>query len=96
MLDYELQFIDAQDQRDPFWDDDLYDQRELEFKHIFSKPPERTEYDNINTDSHVSDKLRYASIDLRTVFPQRFNTSRLPKFRRRFDFIKCQNSVIDT
>ena len=51
------------------------------YKHNFDKPPEQIEDDDIFTDSHVSDKLRSALIDLWTVHPQLPNTSLLPKFR---------------
>ena len=89
------QFIGPQFQRDPYWDIDLYHQEKLEFKHSSDKSLEQTDEYDIFTDSHKSDKLRYALIDKWTVNPQQPNTSTLPKIRPRPIFKKCQNPVID-
>ena len=63
ILDYDQQFIDPHFQADPFWSDYLYDPEKFELKHNFNKPTGLIEDDDIFTDSHLSDKLRYAVID---------------------------------
>ena len=50
ITDHEPQFIDSHYQQDPYWNDDLYDQQKLEYKHNFNKPPEQIEEDDIITD----------------------------------------------
>ena len=61
-------------------------EEKLELKNNFDKSPEQNEGDVLITDSLVSDKLRYALIDLRTVNSQPLNISPLPKFRPPFTF----------
>ena len=66
---YEPHCIDPHYQRDPYWNDEYHDQEKLEYKHIFNKPPEQIEGDEIIMDSHVSGKLSYALIGLWTDSP---------------------------
>ena len=94
--DYQPQFFDPHYQRDPYWDNHLYNQEKVEFKHSFDKLPEKIKDDDIFTDSHVSDKHRYALIDFWTVNPQLTNTSSLPNFRPPLNFEKRHYPVIDT
>ena len=68
--DYEPQFRDQQYQRDLYWDDDVYDQEKLGFRNSSDKSLEQIEDDDIITDSHVPNKLRYPLIDLWTGNPQ--------------------------
>ena len=65
------------------------------FKHNFNKSLKQNEDDDKITDSHVSDKLRYALIDLRTSNPDMPHTSPLPIFRQPPNFKKRQNPVFD-
>ena len=58
MPDFEPKFSDPGYQRDPYWDDYLYNQQKLRFKHNFEKSPEQIENADIITDSQVLDKLR--------------------------------------
>ena len=94
--EYEPQIIDPHYQRNPYWNDDLYDQKKLEYKHKFNTPPELFEDDEKIIDSNVSDKLGHSSIDLWTVNPQMPNTLPLPKFRPATNLRKCHKLVIDT
>ena len=93
---WEPKFTDTQYQWDPPWDDDLYNQKKLQFKKNFDKLLEQTEVDAIITNSHVSNQLRKALIDLWTVNPQLPLTSPLPNFTPQPNFTKGQNSVIET
>ena len=52
---------------EPYWDEELYDQDKLEYKDTYNKPNDQIESDDLITDAHVSDALRYALIDLWTV-----------------------------
>ena len=76
----ESYFNDPQNRRGQYWDEELYNQEKVQFKHRINKTPERTEYDGINTDSHLSDKVRYASIIPWTVNSQLPNNSPIPSF----------------
>ena len=69
VLDYEQQFIDPQYQQGPHWDHDLYHQEKLEFGHNFNKSPVKIEEDDIILESHESEKLRYALMDMWTNNP---------------------------
>ena len=71
----EPQFIHPQYQRDPYWDDDLYDQEKLEFNHKFDESLKRTEDEDLITELCLSDKLRYALTDLWTFNLQLHPTS---------------------
>ena len=61
---YDAYFVDPQYGLDPYWDEDLYDQEKLEYKETYNKPNDQIECDDLITDAHVSDALRYALIDL--------------------------------
>ena len=41
----------------------------MEYTETYNKPSDQTESDNLFTDAHVSDALRYALTDLWTVNP---------------------------
>ena len=77
---YDAYFVDAQYRLDPYWDEDLYDQDKLEYKDTYNKPNDQIECDDLITDAHVPDALRYALIDLWTVNPHLPDTSALPNF----------------
>ena len=57
-------FVDPQYGLDPYWDEDLYHQDKLEYKETYNKPNDQVECDDMITDAHVSDAVRYALIDL--------------------------------
>ena len=63
VLAYDTYFFDPQYGFDPYSDEELYDQDELEYKDTYNKPSDQIEYDDLITDAHVSDALRYALID---------------------------------
>ena len=92
---YDPYFVDPQYGLDPFWDEEIYDQDKLEYKDTHNKPDEQIECDNLITDAHVSDALRYAVIDLWTVNPRLPDTSTLPNFRPRPQNHQRQIAVID-
>ena len=79
----------------PYWDEDLYDQDKLEYKDTYNKPNDQFESDDLITDAHVSDALRYALIDLWRVNPHLPDTSALPNFQRRPQNQQRQTAVID-
>ena len=80
---YDAYFVDPQYGFDPYWDEELYDQDKLEYKNTYNKPNDQVECDDLITDAHVSDVLRYALIDLWTANPHLPDTSALPNFRPR-------------
>ena len=80
---YNPYFVDPQYGFDPYWDEEIYDQDKLQYKDTYNKPNNQIESDDLITDAHVSDALRYAVIDLWTVNPQLPDTSPLPNFRLR-------------
>ena len=92
---YDTYFVDSQYGFDPYWDEDLYDQDKLEYKDIYNKPNDQIESDDLITDAHVSDALRYALIDLRTVNPRLPDTSALPNFQWRPQNQQRQKAIID-
>ena len=53
----------------------------MKYKDTYNKPKDQIESDDLITEAHVSDALRYALIDLRTVNPHLPNTSALPNFQ---------------
>ena len=53
----------------------------MEYKDTYKKPNRQIEIDDLITDAHVSDVLRYALIDFWTVNPHLPDTSTLPNFR---------------
>ena len=92
----EPHFIDHYHQRDPYWSDDPFGQQTLDFGHISNKSTEQIEDDDIITDSHELDQLRYSLTDIWTVNPLLPNTSLLPTFRSQLAFKKRQKPVLDT
>ena len=92
---YDTYYVDPQYGLDPYWDEELYDQNKLEYKDTHNKPSDQIECDDLITDAHVSDALRYAMIDLRTVNPHLPNTSALPNFQPRPQNLQRQTAVID-
>ena len=88
-------FVDPQYGFDPYWDEEIYDQDKLEYKDAYNKPNDQFESDDLITDAHVSDALRYAVIDSWTVNPQLPDTSPLPNFRPRPQNQQRQIAVID-
>ena len=65
-------FVDHQYGLDP------PDQENLEYRHNCNTPAEQIDEDDIIINSHVSDKVRHALIDLWTSNPQLPGTSPLP------------------
>ena len=64
IIAYDTHFVDSRYGRDNYWDDDSYDQDKLEYRNNHIKPNDQIESTDLNTDSHASDPLRYAIIDL--------------------------------
>ena len=92
---YDTYFVDPQYGLHPYWDEDLYDHDKLEYKDTYKKPNDQIESDNLITDAHVSDALRYALIDLWTVNPQLSDLSALPNFQPRPKNQQRQTAVIE-
>ena len=92
---YDTYFVDPQYGLDPYWDKELYDQEILKYKDTYNKPNDQIESDDLYTDEHVSDALRYALIDLWTVHPHLPDTSALPNFQPRPQNLQKQTAVID-
>ena len=92
---YDTYFVDPEYGLDPYWDEQLYDQDKLEYKDTYNKPNDRNESDDLITDAHISDAVRYALIDLWTVNPHLPVTSALPKFQLRPQNLQRQTAVID-
>ena len=67
----------------------------MEYKDGYNKPNDQIEYDDLITDAHVSNALRYALIDLWTVNPHLPDTSALPIFQPRPQNQQRQTAVID-
>ena len=92
---YDAYFVDPQYGFDPYWDEEVYDRDKLEYKDTYNKPNDQIECDDLITDAHVSNVLRYALIDLWTVNPQLPDTSALPNFRPRLQNQQRHTAVID-
>ena len=92
---YDIYFVDPQYGLDPYWVEYLYDQDKLEYKDAYNKPNDQIESDDLITDAHVSDALRYALIDLWTVNPHLPDTSALPNFQPRLPNQQRQIPAID-
>ena len=92
---YDPYFVDPQYGFEPYWDEEINDQDKLVYKDTYNKPIDQIESDDLITDAHVSDSLRYAVIDLWTVNPQLPDTSPLPNFRPRPRNQQRQIAVID-
>ena len=67
----------------------------MEYEDTYNKPGEQIEGDDLITDAHVSDALRYGLIDLRTLNPFLPDTSALPNFQPRQQNQQRQKAVID-
>ena len=92
---YDAYFIVPQYGLDPYWDEELYDQDKLEYKDTYNERSDQIECDDLITDAHVSDALRYALIDLWTVNPHLPDTSALPNFQPRPQNLQRQTAVLD-
>ena len=92
---HDTYFVDPQYGLDPYWDEELNGQDKLEYKDTYNKPNDRIESDDLITDAHVSDALRYALTDLWTVNPHLPDTSALPNFQSRPQNLQWQTAVID-
>ena len=92
---YDTYFVDPQYGLDPSWDEELYDHDKLQYKYTCNKPNDQIESDDLITDAHVSDALRYALIDLWTVNPYLPDTSALPNLQPRPQNQQRQTAVID-
>ena len=95
VVTYDAYFVDPQNGLDPYWNEELYDQDKLEDKDTYNKPSDQIESDDLITDAHVSDTLRYALIDLWTLNPHLPDTSALPNFQPRLQNQQRQTAVID-
>ena len=67
----------------------------MEYEDTYNKPNDQIESDDLITDAHLSDALRYALIDLWTVNPHLPDTSALPNFQPRPQIQQRQIVVID-
>ena len=67
----------------------------MEYIDVYNKPDYQIESDDLITDAHVSDALRYALIDLWTVNPHSLVTSALPNFQPRPQNQQRQIAVTD-
>ena len=95
VIAYDTYFVDTQYGLALYWDEDLYDQDKLEYKDTYNKPIDQIESDDLITDAHVSDALRYAIIDLWTVNPHLSDISALPNFRPRPQNQQRQKAVFN-
>ena len=66
----------------------------MEYKDTYNKAKNQFESDNLITDAHVSDALRYALLDLWTVTSHLRDTTRLPNFQPRPQNKQRQIAVI--
>ena len=92
---YDKYFVDPQYGLETYWDEDFNDQEKLEYKDTYNKPNDQIERDDLIADAHVSDRLRYALIDLWTVNPHISDTSAIPNFQPRPQNQQKQTAVID-
>ena len=67
----------------------------MQYKDTYNKPNDQIKSDDLITDAHVPDALRYALTDLRTVNPHLPDTSALPNFQPRPQNQQRQIAVID-
>ena len=67
----------------------------MEYKDTYNKPNDPIEQDDLITDAHVSDALRYVLIDLWVINPHLLDTSSLPNFQPRPQNQQRQIAVID-
>ena len=73
-------FVDHMYGVDQYWEDHIYNQDILESRRNYNKPAEQLEDDYIIIDSHKSDTLRQALLELWTIHPQLPGTSPPPHF----------------
>ena len=66
----------------------------MEYRDSYNKPNDQIECDDLITDAHVSDALRYALIDFWTINPHLPDTSALPNFQPRPQNQQRQTVVI--
>ena len=92
---YDAYFVDPQYGFDLYSDEEIYDQDKLEYKDTYNKPNNQIEIDDLITNAHVLDALRYALIDLWTVNPHLPDTSALTNFPPRPQNQQRQTAVID-
>ena len=92
---YDTYFVDPQYGLHTYWDEDLNDQDKLEYTEAHNRSNEKYESDDLITDAHVSDALRYALLDLWTQNPQLADTSPLPNFQPRPQKWQRQVAIID-
>ena len=92
VIAYNAYFVDRQYGLDPYWDEELYNQVELECTDTYKKPNDQSESEDIITDAHVSNALRYALMDLWTVNPHLPDTSALPNFQQTTKPTKANSS----
>ena len=90
---YDTYFADPQYGNFPYWDEDLFDQGKLENKDSHNKSNDQIESDDLITDAHVSDALRYALMNLWTVSPHLPVISPLPNFQPIPQIQQRQNPV---
>ena len=95
VVSYDAYFVDLRYGLDPYWDEDLYDQDKLEYKETYNKSNDQIECDDLITDAHVSDALRYVLKELWTVNPHLPDTSALPNFQPRPQNQQGQKAVFD-
>ena len=95
VIAYETYFVRPQYELETYWEEDLYDYHKLEYKDTYNKPNDQTENDDLITDAHVSDALRYALIDLWTLNPHLRDISALPSFQPRSQNQQMQIAVVD-
>ena len=67
----------------------------MEYEDTYKKPNDQIESDDLITDAHVSDALRYALIDLWPKNPHLPDTSALPNCQPRPQNLQRQTAVID-
>ena len=67
----------------------------MEYKDTYNAPNDQIESDDLITDAHVSDALRYALIDLWTLNPDLPDTSALPNFQPRPQNQRSETAVFD-
>ena len=70
--------VDPQGGLDPYCDEDLHDQDKLEYKYTYIKPDDQIESNDLITDAHLSDALRYAILGFWRLNPHLPDTSPLP------------------
>ena len=92
---YETYFVDPRYGLDPYCDEELYDRDKLVYKDTHKKSNDQIEIDDLITDAHVSDALRYALMDLWTVKPHLRDASPLPNFQLRPQNQQRQLAVIN-